>query len=397
MRQVGRIGYNGSMRTALLAVALLAAPASGETFTWSGGGGDPLFSSPLNWQGGVVPASGDDVTLVLAPFGRFDNDLAGLTVGTVLFDNAYGPALIAATADSLPIRVTAAVSVTNRFDGPVLADVPIEVAGDVAFNLRVGWGSHPVPSASSLGRVTGAADATVTVDGGVFLIAPQLAAGVRVPADSFLGVYAYDSTELITGGLTASIGPAAVDGLFDVHTILGVAGGGPLDLGGGTLRLHGIPWSLEQDTASAGRVEGDVRLGEWQVGGDPTYARPLVIDRLEVTGELDLTAAFITEGIGSGAGVDVLAPSDDPADVPPFLTLATYGSRVGTFANDALPVWVGFEGLDGHVNLFDADAPIVYTSGENDGPGEVRLLIPEPAAATLALAAAGLLLRRGRA
>lgn len=47
----------------LLLILLLALPAAGQTFTWSGGGGDDNFSTGANWVGGSSPGVGSGIRL----------------------------------------------------------------------------------------------------------------------------------------------------------------------------------------------------------------------------------------------------------------------------------------------------------------------------------------------
>ena len=379
------------MRTALLAVALLAAPASGETFTWTGGGDDPMFSTTANWRGGLVPTGGDGSTVVLPGGAIVQNDLAGLSVGTLEFVGSVFDPVTRATPGSLPIRVTGTV----RTDGPA-SEVPLRLADGVALDVPNSGGFDPSQVAGLFANVTGEPGTyRLTAGSGVILTASDLAGAFDVPAGAYLG--AYETYFLDQTGPSAFDVADGFAGTLDVSGTMTVSGDGLLDLAGGTLDLKGIPVAIENDTLSAGTVVGDVRLGQWRVGGYPEYAPPLSLDRLDVTGELDLTQAIITPSRPFSPTLDVYAASPDPADVPAFLTLATYGSRVGAFANDALAVSFGFENDDdgGGIGFFDGLAPIVYTSGENAGSGEVRLMLPEPAAAaTFALAAAGLLLRR---
>src|SRR5262245_40160412 len=42
---------------------LSALPLRAATVTWTGGAGDNLWSSPLNWSGGALPGAGDDVVI----------------------------------------------------------------------------------------------------------------------------------------------------------------------------------------------------------------------------------------------------------------------------------------------------------------------------------------------
>ncbi len=52
-----------SFLAALLAALALPVPSQAATISWDGGGGDNLFSNPLNWSGDVLPAPSDDIVL----------------------------------------------------------------------------------------------------------------------------------------------------------------------------------------------------------------------------------------------------------------------------------------------------------------------------------------------
>lgn len=59
-------------QTILLVSSLIhSGSLNGATITWSGAGADDLWSTPANWFGGVIPATGD--TVVYGPSGGGDN------------------------------------------------------------------------------------------------------------------------------------------------------------------------------------------------------------------------------------------------------------------------------------------------------------------------------------
>ncbi len=67
-----------------IAVLFVAGTAFAATYTWTGGAGDGLFSSPGNWDGGTAPtAATESDSLAFTTGGAVTNDLSNLTVGDV--------------------------------------------------------------------------------------------------------------------------------------------------------------------------------------------------------------------------------------------------------------------------------------------------------------------------
>ena len=83
-----RIGAAGA------AMVMLAGAAGAATYTWTGGAGDGLFSTPGNWDGGVAPVAATAAdNLVFTTAGTADNDIPNLTVGNVSVTLAAGDQL----------------------------------------------------------------------------------------------------------------------------------------------------------------------------------------------------------------------------------------------------------------------------------------------------------------
>src|SRR2546421_2668102 len=53
----------------LLWLAATVSISRGASFTWSGSGGDGLFTNPANWVGGSTPPSDGSATLVFTDLG----------------------------------------------------------------------------------------------------------------------------------------------------------------------------------------------------------------------------------------------------------------------------------------------------------------------------------------
>jgi hypothetical protein len=98
------------------------------------------------------------------------------------------------------------------------------------------------------------------------------------------------------------------------------------------------------------RVEGDVRLrGSLEI--ELLTIAPVRSDHLDVTGTFDMQGSLSL----------IASP------LPGLYRIGSYGNRIGSLAN------------------FRPDVSILYTSAENAGPGEIWLVVPEPAGAPLLL------------
>ena len=384
------------LRCAVIGVSALlcvAADAAAQTFAWTGGGGDALFSTPQNWADGVVPISGDGVSL---EFGRGGyptprNDLAGLTVGT--FTTA-GLGLDPAGSD---LTVTSTLNAPDFQYGTDLSS--LRLVGDT--RLLTGGGLFTGDGGDGVfggGFYPFGVSAIIGLHGSGSLTAPDAAllfnlgyeGVVNVPAGSYLGVYSFQFQNTPPAG-PSQVRLGRVEGVVDFQGEVRLLGGSA-DLSGATLNLLGIPQAPEVDAATHARLEGDVKLGAWFVGGSSIGYPDFTTDRLDVTGTLDLTEASFTANSYLFTGGHTITADD----VPDYLTIATYGNRVGELDQHSLRTIIQNFGDQPYPIFFIGDAPIVYTSGENAGPGEIRVMIPEPTAGGLALAAGVSLLRRRR-
>jgi hypothetical protein len=73
-----------SFRPIALLLLLLTTPLFGATKTWTGAGGNALWSNGANWSGGVAPANGDDVVVGASS----TNDLSALSINSLSFSGA---------------------------------------------------------------------------------------------------------------------------------------------------------------------------------------------------------------------------------------------------------------------------------------------------------------------
>jgi hypothetical protein len=356
-------------RTIIAAVFASASTLSAQTYTWTGGGGfDLRWSNPANWSGNVVPASSSTSTLVLSnpdsslghPYPS-NNDLPILDVGTIDFAGKE--------VNGNKIRVHQEVrSSPTSFAGYSI--LPLELADDIRF---VSNAAAPSPGSGPamipiLYEVSGTGSATFS-------------GAWRVDRFDITGdVYVEPGSELATWADNANYRSLRSDGLIDIGGT--VVGPKTIDLSRGTLDIGRADSTLGSPQWGRLTVTGDLKLGQWHVGGMGGVLQ--YNDQLVVGGTLDCTAADLT-------ATSVIDAWPTPAyPLPAYLVLATYGNRIGQLDATTIDMISSFV-PPGYYGTF----PIVYTSAANAGPGEIRVLLPEPSI-FLTVAAAGLLVRRRR-
>lgn len=250
-------------------------------------------------------------------------------------------------------------------------------------------------SSGEAARIDGlVASGNVQLEGAFLLSGANVTGGLTVPIQTYAGFY----TDGFNGPSTTSstVGFDSIDGELDFSSNA-LSTPGPLDLSNGQLSLRGIPIAIEQDTVVVSRYEGDLILGDWRLDGFPAY-NPGVNERLDVTGLLNLEQSNLVDaplGRGLDLRIDEVITDDD---VPAYFTLASYGNRVGSLPESSLgwSIESWSSDPDFSYEYRSGVGQIVYTSGENAGPGEIRVLTPEPATLGFGLIAAGVLMVRRR-
>lgn len=352
------------LRPVCLAALSAASSSFAQTYTWTGGAGDYRWSTAANWVDGLVPQSSLVSTITFpetlpGPVGYMAvNDLPALDVGTIQLLGGY----ISGNTVRVHQRIDGGMTGING-----MSDWPLEIAGDVRL---VSPTPAPVPGSypatvSYLSRLTGTGSATF--EGGWRVDQFEFSGDLTIHATGSLMTYA-DSA----GSLRSFDG----DGLISMTGTFLLPPGQVADLTAGVVDLGRNDLTLGGPIAGELAIDGDVALGGWMiygVGFDPyPYA-----DRLSVTGTLDLTRSHVLDG----SFVGFVPPFGLPN--PAYLVLASYGERVGSLDRSTIAV-------DGY-----GQSLIIYTSPENAGPGEIRVLLPEPSI-IVTVAAAGLLVRRRR-
>lgn len=103
-----RRSLRGPLSLALLALGwmLTGANSLAATISWSGAGGDGLWSNPTNWNGGVLPTIGDDVVINVPGATTVRMDAPSTTVRSLQCQESF-------IVQSGPFYLTAGASVIN--------------------------------------------------------------------------------------------------------------------------------------------------------------------------------------------------------------------------------------------------------------------------------------------
>jgi autotransporter-associated beta strand protein len=354
-----RNGHRACARLALLSgtalvgaafsVALAPTPAfacSPEPCTWSGAGGNGLWSNPGNWSAGGPPGTGDSFVLTnsgSAPSTN-DNNVAGTGYNSVTLNpNAAGYTVDITAASGLRLQSGGSFTDNNTLHADTFTG-----AGGIAL-------SGPV-------TVTTAAGASLTFQ---TVVSDNGASGSLIKAGAgtltLTGTNTYSGGTHINGGTLAvdtdfALGASGTRITFDGGTLAFIGGptGGinrpiTLNSGGGT-----IDTSLGNPTTFVGNIDGSGSLtkigtGTLELFGNNTYSGATNINAgtLSVgfdTGLPSTTAVTVNSGatlsiadnvratIGSlaGGGSVVIGPS------APGTTLAVGDSGASTTFSGAI-------------------------------------------------------------
>jgi hypothetical protein len=121
-----RIWHVSYATSALVALAwMLATTLPAATITWSGAGGDELWSNPANWTGGAVPTPEDDVVINMPGDVTVRMDAPNTIVRSLQCQESF-------VIEGGPFTVTSGASVVNgafRMDGGWYGNQTLAVAG----------------------------------------------------------------------------------------------------------------------------------------------------------------------------------------------------------------------------------------------------------------------------
>ena len=126
---------NGKIIATVAILALCRAAFASATTVWTGAAGDGKWSTPGNWEGGVVPVSGNDDTVSLngANGADMENDIDNLTVARICFS---GTDQVRLTGKELTIGTSTSEIYVWTNSCPVICEAPIKVKTNVAPDNR---------------------------------------------------------------------------------------------------------------------------------------------------------------------------------------------------------------------------------------------------------------------
>jgi fibronectin-binding autotransporter adhesin len=273
------------MKTApktLSGLALIAALASSSaaTVTWTGGGGDDLWSTPANW-GGTAPASGD--SLVFANTSRLNNTNnfpADTLFGGITFETPSGAFMLGGNRITLGGNILDNQAVTLQTINLSLglnASRTVDVVTDGALTISgviSGVGNGITKTGDGL-LTLGAAN---MFSGGIMIDAGVLG----VSADANLGAVPASPTAgsiVLNGGTLRATSSFAIN----ANRGIGLSGGeGIFEMGSGVTVSYG-------GTASGTGGLTKLRFGGLTLSGANTYSGPTAVKNGTLT--LDFTQA----------------------------------------------------------------------------------------------------------
>ncbi|HEV8267424.1 MAG TPA: autotransporter-associated beta strand repeat-containing protein [Thermoanaerobaculia bacterium] len=231
----------------LILLALFASlPALAATKLWTGFGGNPNWSNPMNWGSLSAPVNGDDLVFPLGPTNLTSGDDIGITPNSYLFQGGgYSVgSLFFMGLGSLSVAAGGTVTMTAP-TGTVSFFSPLASSG--SFSISIGSGgtlSLPALVTAMSGNVTKNGGGTLAVTG-----PPQILGGL------LMGTMAVNAGTLNVQDATAALGATGSPGTT-------VASGATLQVQGGitvpeTLTLSGT------GVGSAGALESVSGNNTW--------------------------------------------------------------------------------------------------------------------------------------
>lgn len=339
----------------------IAGAALGETYTFTGPS-NGLWSNPLNWAGGIIPVSAVDSTIVnlagvqdLAP--EFD-------VGTL--DHPVPP--IGVTGGWVRVHQSVVGGGMQYYE--YWSDFRrITTVGNVAMIDE--FAPYANPGIPRMSNIIWSKDLTSSLD---------FTGGWRI--DDFDGsgsIHLNYLTSLDAYRVNLQLTSLTGSGLFDLKGTIQMTGGVPADLTQGIVDLGRNDGTLGGNVSGEMTIDGDLKLGGYLVHGEgSTGIGHQRMDKIFVTGELDLTEAYIYPG----SHVHLYGMLHPPVD---HFIIGTYGNRIGEFPYASVSFGVNSVPMTLH-----------YTTPENSGPGEIWLVVPEPSCMALAALMVPCALRRFR-
>jgi hypothetical protein len=281
----------------LLTTLAIVGTARAAAHSWSGGGADRLASDAQNWEGSVVPVSGDAVTL---PSGTVSWDLSGIVPSA--FTTAANLTL------SSPLIVSGALNINGGsldLGGQALnigADLNISggvlTIGVSPVNVSGNWNVTGGSVSLLAGTVTlnGSMAKTITSNGQHF-------GGLTIAAAN--GSVALSDDLNVDGALTVSDGSLSIGA--KTATVAGgvVVSGGSLSIGNGTLELIGA-LGRPLNISGGSFVSGATSTVEYRPAAGAVAVEATTYGNLKLTGKnvfslMDDTTVAGTLTIGADA------------------------------------------------------------------------------------------------
>ena len=138
------------LRSSIVAVAwvaIAAAPALAQTFTWDGGGASGVWSDGSNWDGDSAPAASTTAAVIFAGSTNTttSNDIADLTLSGITFDAAAAAFTLGGGTATLAGDITfsglPAAAITHTISMPLVVDGTRTIATQGSGNTNPGRGS----------------------------------------------------------------------------------------------------------------------------------------------------------------------------------------------------------------------------------------------------------------
>ena len=327
---------------ALLFMLVIGRPAAASTFTWTGAGGNTLWTTNANWQGNISPTSSIGPHTLVFPAGATQttmlNDAAGLTVVALRFEAPY-----TLTGNNLTIRD--GVDVTFTGAGTVTMDLQIVLATPQLLSV-VTFDTSATLHVS--GIVSGPASATLRKEGAGTLL---LASG-----------NSYQGATIIAEG-TLDIGHAMSLGAFTASTTV---------LNGATLRVSGNNDSIPEPLVLAGQGATGDGAALFFTGNNNEVS--------DVT--LDTTDAAIAVAASRTARVT--------GAISGSVGLHTRGIGTLTLAAGA-NLYDGLTTVHGGTLVLQKNNTVAIPNGLSIENGTVRLMAPNAIMGSVAIGAFGIL------
>jgi hypothetical protein len=411
---------NTAWRASLLCLlSIVSLAAFGGTKSWTGSGGNALWSNGANWSDGASPVNGDD--LVFAGQST-TNDLANLSLSSITV-TAGSPAFSGQFTSVAALRVTGgAMSLTSSpfwiTTSATIAGGTLKLEQSLLGNASTDSGTIEVTSDKGRSNATG-----LSLGPGA-RFAVDLSAPVGAPAVDYLVVHG----NISLGGSTlvlANTGPLAAT---QIHTLIRNEGPNPVSgtfrgLPEGTTIVQGMAYRISYHGGSSGRdvtllmlaasrttlssthspmnfgglltLTADVHGGAW-LGKTPTGLVEL-FDGVTSLGTVPLsggTAVLATRALLPGShsltaaypGADIFGPHTSPplvvvvqqAQAPTDTTLS--GAPPPAFSGQRVfTALVHAEGLipAGDVTFFDGPTSLATLPVDGTGKATLQTTLPD--------------------